>query len=127
LTPPLVVTSTAPEAAAGPHIYIGVGAVPAAHASEAKTWSFRLEAGQGRVVELSPGQADSDLLVLGDDRGLTAAAADFTARAPYQWTVPAKGKSAGTIEQIAAAVNQAAPDAHAALVGLDYVAGENDI
>ncbi|HUX66161.1 MAG TPA: M14 family zinc carboxypeptidase [Terriglobales bacterium] len=121
LTPPLVVA--APAGAAGPAIYVGAGAVPAAEAGAARTWGFRLARGEGRVVELAPGSNDN-LLVLGDAAGLTAAADAFSARAPYQWKV---GGGGDELAAIAAAVNAAAPAAHADLVGLDYQAGQPGI
>ena len=121
LTPPLVVV--APAAAAERAIYVGVGAVPAAQAAAARTWTFRLAPGEGRVVELAPGR-DRNLLLLGDDPGLTAAANAFSARAPYQWKV---GRGGDPLAAIAAAVNAAAPAAHAALVGLAYQAGQPGI
>lgn len=123
LTPPLVVTATAAEASAGPHVYIGAGAVPAGKAAAVHSWTFRIGKGEGRVVVLEPGQGE-DLAVVGDDAGLTAAADAFTARAPYQWVV---GTGKDDLAQIAAAVNAVAPAAKVKLVGLDYLAGQPGI
>jgi hypothetical protein len=125
MTPPLVVAAGSALAAAGPHIYVGAGAVPAARAAAVKAWTFRLAAGTGRVALLAPGSGDTDLVVLGGNAaGLAAAANDFSARAPYQWTV---GRGGDTVDAIAAAVNATAPGAQAQLVGLDYAAGQPGI
>src|SRR6185437_11466519 len=121
LTPPLVESAGARELAeTGPRIYVGAGAVPAARAADVQAWTFRLGKGEGRVVELTPGAASSDLALVGDDAGLDAAADAFSARAPYQWAV---GNGRDEFGAIAAAVNAAAPEAHATLVGLDYQDG----
>ncbi|MGH9468163.1 MAG: hypothetical protein ACRD1Y_12495, partial [Terriglobales bacterium] len=119
LTPPLVVAAGSPEAASGPHIYIGAAAVPAA-ARAAHGWTFRLEPKHGRVALLQPGTSDRDLLVVGDAAGMTAAADAFTAHAPFLWAVGAKEERLGAI---AVEVNRAAPAAHVQLVGLAYAAG----
>ena len=124
MTPPLVVPATDARAAQGPHIYIGAGSAPAAESGAVRGWTFRLPAGDGRVALLEPGTPNPDVLVVGDDRGLTTAADAFSARAPYQWTV---GEGGEKLSAIVAAVNAVAPEAKVALVGLDYTAGKAGI
>ena len=111
LTPPVVIAASE-DRGDGPRIYVGRGAVPARLVSAAEQDAMKLQAGEGGVFAI-----EANLAVLGhDDAGLLAAAEAFTARAPFIWRVPGE-----SLAGIAAAVDQSASGARAALTGITYL------
>jgi len=105
LTLPIVVNAAA-NASDGPRIWVGKDAVPTQLSAELATVTPKLEAEEGGVFALRGNLA----VVASDDRGLTAGADAYAARAPYQWKV-----SGDKLEAIAAAVGSGTQ-----LVGLTY-------
>lgn len=117
LTLPLVVASGA-DSGAGPRIWVGKDAVPAADSEEVSAILTRLEKGEGGVFAV-----DGNLAILGsDDSGLAAAAEAYSARAPNQWKMPGDKLSV-----IGEAVRTAAPGSNAQLTGVTYEHGKTGI
>ncbi|HTS66996.1 MAG TPA: M14 family zinc carboxypeptidase [Candidatus Acidoferrales bacterium] len=83
LTPPVVITAGG-DTAQGPRIFIGKDAVPAAFAAETAALVAQLAREEGGVFDIHGNLA----VLAADDEGLLAAAAAYSARAPYQWRVP---------------------------------------
>jgi hypothetical protein len=116
LTMPVVETAAeATGPGGGSKIFVGSGAVPAAVSSDLASFVSLLGPGEGGVF-----LSGEDLTVVGADApGLMAAATDFAARNPYQWTTPGE-----KIEAIAANINKALAAAKinvtARLMGLTY-------
>lgn len=116
LTMPVV--ENAKEAAAeetGPKTFVGAASIPSSASSGLASLVPLLGPGEGGVF-----LAGEDLAVIGADApGLLAAASDFAARNPYQWTTPGD-----KIEMIAIEVNKALAaakiNATARLIGLTY-------
>ena len=123
LTMPVVETATqAVQTESGAEIFVGSESLPASASSDLAPLVALLGTGEGGVF-----LTGQNLAVIGADApGLLAAATDFAARSPYQWTTPGD-----KIERIAKSVNQAFAsaklDATVRLVGLTYVDKEAGI
>ncbi|MDR3698961.1 MAG: M14 family zinc carboxypeptidase [Candidatus Sulfopaludibacter sp.] len=102
MTPPVVIAG---DSGSGPRIRVGREA----------TAPVALEKEEGGVF--FDGGALS--VASADDAGLQAAAEAYSARAPYQWRVPA-----GKLAAIADAVRAAAPGTPVELVGVTYLKGK---
>ncbi len=112
LTLPMVVNAAvnaSANASDAPRIWVGRNAVPAQFAAELATLAPKLEAEEGGVFAVGGNLA----IVANDDRGLSAAADAYAARAPYQWKVPGE-----KLEAIATAVGSGTQ-----LVGVTYKRG----
>ena len=117
LTAPVVIAASE-DRGDGPRIYVGRAAVPARLASAAEEHAKTLQAGEGGIFAI-----EANLAVLGqDDAGLLAAAEAFAARAPFIWRVPGE-----RLVGIAAAVDQSASGARAALTGVTYFKDKSGI
>jgi len=108
LTLPIVV-NVAASVSDGPRIWVGKDAVPARLSAELAAVTPKLEAEEGGVLALG----GNLVVVANDDRGLTAAADAYAARAPYQWKVPGD-----KLDAIASAVGSGTQ-----LVGVTYKRG----
>jgi hypothetical protein len=110
-TPPVVVIQ-AGDSGSGPRIYIGREAVPARHSAAAAEFAGRLEPAEGGVLAL-----ESDVALLGEGAGLTAAAEAYASRAPYIWRP--NGEKLNALAQACGSGGQ--------LTGLTYVKGKAGI
>jgi hypothetical protein len=117
VTLPLVVTA-AEASRGGPRVWIGRGAVPPGAQQELASMTSILEKGEGGIFVVGGNLA----VVGGDDAGLMAAAASFSARSPYQWEVPGNKLSA-----ISAAVATVVPGVKVELIGVTYQQGKQGI
>lgn len=111
LTPPLVVSS-AQDSGLSHRIWIGIEAVPKSVASQVASYVERLQANEGGVFAVSGG-----LVVLGkDEAGLTTAADEFSARAPFIWKTPGE-----SLVAIGKEIDKSVPPE---LVGVTYLKGK---
>ncbi|HEX4227198.1 MAG TPA: M14 family zinc carboxypeptidase [Bryobacteraceae bacterium] len=114
LTPPIVVSS-AQDSGLSHRIWIGKESVPSSLRSQIAADAQRLQANEGGVFAVSGG-----LVVLGkDDAGLTTAADEFSARAPFIWKTPGESLLA-----IGREIDKSAPPE---LEGVTYLKGKAGI
>ncbi|HWF48340.1 MAG TPA: M14 family zinc carboxypeptidase, partial [Bryobacteraceae bacterium] len=114
LTPPLVVSS-AQDSGLSHRIWIGKESVPNSLRSQVAAYAQRLQANEGGVFVV-----DGGLVVLGkDDAGLTAAADEFSARAPFIWKTPGESLLA-----IGKEIDKGAPPK---IAGVTYLKGKAGI
>ena len=107
---------------AATNLWVGRGAVPAAHAAELEAMLAQLQLGEGGVFSLGGGLAFAGA----DSLGLLSATNAYAARAPYQWSLPGP-----KLQELAEALNAklvaAKFSAHAELIGLTYFNGKPGI
>src|SRR6202020_2624869 len=103
-------------------LWVGRGAVPAAHGGELDAMLAQLQLGEGGVFSLGNGLA----FVGADSLGLLPATNAYAARTPYQWSLPGP-----KLQELAEAINTelvaAKLSAHADLAGLTYFSGNPGI